>query len=64
MDPVLGPPPTPRGLRLIVIAPLAYRLRKGSKLLYRRPAFLLCTEENLDPQVVIETYRPALGHRG
>ena len=27
-------------LQLIVIAPLAYRLRKGSKLLYRRPAFL------------------------
>jgi Transposase DDE domain len=43
-------------LQLIVIAPLAYRLRKGSKLLYRRPAFLLCTDENLDPQVVIETY--------
>jgi hypothetical protein len=43
-------------LQLIVIAPLAYRLRQGSKLLYRKPAFLLCTEENLDPQVVIETY--------
>ena len=51
-------------LQLIVIAPLAYRLRKGSKLLYRQPAFLLCTDENLDPQVVIETYCPALGHRG
>jgi hypothetical protein len=43
-------------LQLIVIAPLAYRLRQGSKLLYRKPAFLLCTDENLDPQVVIETY--------
>ncbi len=43
-------------LQLIVIAPLAYRLRKGSKLLYRSPAFLLCTDEHLDPQVVIETY--------
>ncbi|MGB7549721.1 MAG: transposase [Terracidiphilus sp.] len=43
-------------LQLIIIAPLAYRLRKGSKLLYRKPAFLLCTDENLDPQVVIETY--------
>jgi hypothetical protein len=43
-------------LQLIVIAPLAYRLRQGSKLLYRRPAFLLCTDENLDPQLVIETY--------
>ena len=43
-------------LQLIVIAPLAYRLRKGSKLLYHQPAFLICTDENLDPQVVIETY--------
>ena len=43
-------------LQLIVIAPLAYRLRRGSKLLYRRPAFLLCTDENLDPQLVIQTY--------
>ena len=45
-----------QALQLMVIAPLAYRLRKGSKLLYRKPAFLLCTEETLDPQVVIETY--------
>ena len=43
-------------LQLIVIAPLAYRLRKGSKLLYRQPAFLICTDENLDPQLLIETY--------
>jgi DDE superfamily endonuclease len=47
-------------LQLIVIAPLAYRLRQGSKLLYRRPAFLLCTDANLDPQLVIQTYF----HRG
>jgi len=43
-------------LQLIVIAPLAYRLRQGSKLLYRKPAFLLCTDPDLDPQIVIETY--------
>ena len=43
-------------LQLIVIAPLAYQLRKGSKLLYRQPAFLLCTDENLDPRLVISTY--------
>ena len=43
-------------LQLIVIAPLAYRLRKGSKLLYRDPAFLICTDENLDPRVIIQTY--------
>lgn len=43
-------------LQLIVIAPLAYRLRKGSKLLYREPAFLICTDPNLDPREIIEAY--------
>jgi hypothetical protein len=43
-------------LQLVVIAPLAYRLRQGSKLLYRQPAFLICTDENLDPQLLIATY--------
>lgn len=43
-------------LQLIVIAPLAYRLRKGSKLLYREPAFLICTDPTLDPRQIIEAY--------
>lgn len=43
-------------LQLIVIAPLGYRLRKGSKLLYRQPAFLICTDETLDPRLIIQTY--------
>jgi hypothetical protein len=45
-----------RILQLIVIAPLAYRLRKGSKLLYRHPAFLVCTDPELDPRQIIEAY--------
>jgi hypothetical protein len=36
-------------LRLVVIAPLRYRLQKGSKLLYRDPVYLICT----DPQMAI-----------
>lgn len=43
-------------VQLIVIAPLGYRLRKGSKVLYRDPAFLICTDENLDVGIIIETY--------
>jgi hypothetical protein len=43
-------------LQLIVIAPLAYRLRKGSKLLYREPAFLICTDPALAPREIMETY--------
>ena len=43
-------------LQLIVIAPLAYRLRKGSKLLYRQPAFLICTDPAMPVAEIIEAY--------
>ena len=34
-------------LQVMVIAPVGYRLRAGSKLLYRQPAFLVCTEPDM-----------------
>lgn len=43
-------------LQLVVIAPLAYRLRKGSKLLYREPAFLICTDPHLDLRSLLQGY--------
>jgi len=43
-------------LRLVVIKPLGYRLRSGSKLLYRDPAFLICTDPNLDLPTLIQAY--------
>lgn len=43
-------------LLLIVIKPIGYRLRKGSKLLYRDPAFLICTDPELDLPTLIQTY--------
>lgn len=43
-------------LLLVVIKPLGYRLRIGSKLLYRQPAFLLCTDPNLDLQLLVQSY--------
>jgi hypothetical protein len=43
-------------LQLVVIAPLAYRLRKGSKLLYRDPAYLICTDPELAVREIIEAY--------
>jgi DDE superfamily endonuclease len=43
-------------LQLIVIAPLGYRLRKGSKVLYRRPAFLICTDPELDRRNLVAEY--------
>lgn len=43
-------------LLLVVIKPLGYRLRIGSKLLYRQPAFLICTEVKLDLQLLVQSY--------
>jgi hypothetical protein len=43
-------------LRLVVIAPVSYRLRKGSKLLYRQPAYLICTETTLPIEKVLQDY--------
>ena len=39
-----------RPVQIVVIKPLGYRLKKGGKLLYRQPAFLVCT----DPQMSLE----------
>jgi hypothetical protein len=43
-------------LQVVVIKPLGYRLRKGSKRLYRQPAFLICTDPNLDLQTLVQAY--------
>ncbi|MGI8742882.1 MAG: hypothetical protein ACR2NN_09995 [Bryobacteraceae bacterium] len=43
-------------LLLVVIKPLGYRLHNGSKLLYRQPAFLVCTDPHLDWLVLIQSY--------
>jgi len=45
-----------RPLLLVVIKPLGYRLRIGSKLLYRQPAFLVCTDVELDLQLLVQSY--------
>ncbi|MBZ5729128.1 MAG: hypothetical protein LAP87_29645 [Acidobacteriia bacterium] len=43
-------------LLLVVIKPLGYRLRKGSKLLYRQPAFLICTDPQLDLPILLQAH--------
>ena len=45
-----------QNLQLLVIAPLGYRLRKGSKLLYRQPAFLICTDPALSTHSLLQSY--------
>jgi hypothetical protein len=43
-------------LQMVVIAPLSYRLRQGSRLLYRQPAFLICTDAALDLGSIVQGY--------
>ena len=43
-------------LQVVVIKPLGYRLRNGSEVLYRQPAFLICTDPELDLATLIQAY--------
>lgn len=55
--PVFGSKAGPdKALLLVVIKPVGYRLRKGSKLLYREPAFLICTDPKLDLKTLVQAY--------
>lgn len=45
-----------RPLRLIVVAPLHYRLSARSRILYRRPAYLVCSNPALSPEEVLNAY--------
>jgi hypothetical protein len=45
-----------RLLRLIVIAPLGYRPRKNSKILYRKPAYLITTDVTSDLSRILQNY--------
>ena len=43
-------------VQLVVIAPLGYRLRKDSKVLYRKPAYLVCTDVALAIEPLLQQY--------
>lgn len=43
-------------LKLVVIAPLRYRLSQKSRLLYRKPAYLLCTDPTLSNEDILQYY--------
>jgi hypothetical protein len=45
-----------RRLRVVAIKPVGYRLRKGSKVLYRQPAYLICTDPDLPVEKVVQYY--------
>lgn len=43
-------------VRLLVIRPLSYRLTKAGRLLYRQPAFLICTDPTLTLEEIVQWY--------
>lgn len=43
-------------LRLVVIAPLGYRVNNQGRQLYRKPAYLICTDPDLSVQEVVQYY--------
>ncbi|MCP4539679.1 MAG: transposase [Chloroflexi bacterium] len=43
-------------LQLLVIAPTAYRLRKNGKLLYRKPGYIICSDNHADLTEVVQHY--------
>jgi hypothetical protein len=43
-------------LQLVVIRPLGYRLTKLSKMLYREPAYLICTDNELNIEQLLQDY--------
>lgn len=45
-----------RDLRLVIVRALAYRPRKGAKLLYRNPAYLICTDPDFNLQQLVQAY--------
>jgi len=45
-----------RTVQVVIIRPLAYRPRKGARLLYRNPVYLLCTDLNLNLSQLVQSY--------
>ena len=43
-------------MQLVIIAPLGYRKKEGGKLLYRQPAYLICTDNNLSIEKLVQAY--------
>lgn len=56
LTPVRWKPAGSRDLTLIVVRPLAYRPRKGARLLYRNPAYLICTDPNTPVEQALQTF--------
>ena len=56
MSPVRWKSAGDRDMLIVIIQPLAYRPRKGAKLLYRQPAYLICSDTQLPLEQLLQTY--------
>lgn len=45
-----------KDVQILIIRPLAYRPKKGARLLYRDPAYLLCTDPSLPLETLLQAY--------
>jgi hypothetical protein len=45
-----------KDLKLVIIRPIAYRKTKNSRLLYREPAYLICTDPDMDLATLLQAY--------
>lgn len=45
-----------RLLRLLIIRPIAYRLKQGADLNYRKPSYLICTDPSLTLEQILQAY--------
>jgi hypothetical protein len=45
-----------RDLLLLIIRPVAYRLKQGADLNYRKPVYLICSDPALAPEQILQAY--------
>lgn len=45
-----------KDLQMVIIRPLGYRLSKNSRILYRQPAYLICTDAKMDTEELLQNY--------
>jgi hypothetical protein len=56
IEPVRWRKSGPMDLRLVIIRPVGYRLTKNSRILYRDPAYLICTSVELPVEKILQAY--------
>lgn len=56
MSPVRWKSAGDRDMLIVIIQPLAYRPRKGARLLYRQPAYLVCSDTQLHLEQLLQAY--------